>query len=137
MESARHAVWKSHSSNKLAVEVRRVDYHQIAAVPDRVIDVGQIPAGQFARLRMGRSEYSLTGATGLGSRTERMLLGSADEQNRLQKSAPFMLRRKTVLFPGQLLRRLSHVPVRFPGITYCRDLLATRRPVAAATEEAG
>lgn len=131
MESARHAVWKSHSSNKLAVEVRRVDYHQIAAVPDRVIDVGQIPAGQFARLRMGRSEYSLTGATGLGSRTERMLLGSADEQNRLQKSAG-----KPSFFPV-LLRRLSHVPVRFPGITYCRDLLATRRPVAAATEEAG
>ena len=76
MESVRHAAWKLHSSNGLAMEVRRLDDYQVAAVPDRVVDVGQIPAGEFARVRVGRSEHGLARSTGLSSGTERMLLGS-------------------------------------------------------------
>jgi hypothetical protein len=61
-----------YSSDGLALEVRRIDYYQVAAVPDRVVNIGQIPAGQFGRLRMARSEYSLTRSTGLGGRTSDM-----------------------------------------------------------------
>jgi hypothetical protein len=50
VESVRHAPRKLYSSDGLALEVRRIDYYQIAAVPDRVVNIGQIPAGQFARL---------------------------------------------------------------------------------------
>src|SRR6516162_5298317 len=76
MESVRHAAWKLHSSNGLAMEVRRLNDYQVAAVPDRVVDVGQIPAREFARVGIGRSEHGLTRSTGLGSGTERMLLSS-------------------------------------------------------------
>jgi hypothetical protein len=55
----RHALRKLHSSDALASEVRRLNYYanQVAAVPDRIVNIGQIPAGQFARFRMGRREY--------------------------------------------------------------------------------
>ena len=49
MESVRHAAWKSHSSDGLALEVGRLDDYQFAAVPDRVVHTDQIPAGEFAR----------------------------------------------------------------------------------------
>ena len=76
MESVRHAAWKLHSSNGLALKVRRLDDHQVAPVPDWVVDVGQIPAGEFAGLRIGGCENSLSRSTGRGSGTERMFLGS-------------------------------------------------------------
>jgi hypothetical protein len=48
----RHTLRKLHSSDGFASEVRRINYYanQVAAVPDRIVNVGQIPAGQFARL---------------------------------------------------------------------------------------
>ena len=56
--------------NRLASEVRRVDDYEVAAVPDLVVDVRQIPAGEFARTRIRRSEDCLTRSTRLrdGSR---------------------------------------------------------------------
>ena len=77
MESVRHAAWKSHSSNGLALKVGRVDDDQVAAVPDRVVDVGQIPSGEFVPVRIGGSKHSLSRSTGRGSGAERMLFSGA------------------------------------------------------------
>jgi hypothetical protein len=35
MESVRHAVWKPHSSDGLALEVGGIDYYQVAAVAEK------------------------------------------------------------------------------------------------------
>ena len=59
MESVRHAARKLYSSDRLALEVRRVKGHQVAAIPNRVVDVGQIPAGELALVRIGRSPFGL------------------------------------------------------------------------------
>jgi hypothetical protein len=48
MKSVRDASWKVHASYGLASEVRSIDDYQVTAVPGRVIDVGQIPSGEFA-----------------------------------------------------------------------------------------
>jgi hypothetical protein len=48
VESIRYALRKLHSSDGLASEVRRIDDYQVAAVPNRVVNIGQIPAGEFA-----------------------------------------------------------------------------------------
>lgn len=39
------------SSDGLALEGRDIDYCLVPAVPDRAIDIGQVPRAQFARLR--------------------------------------------------------------------------------------
>jgi len=60
VESGRYALWKLHPGNRLASEARRVDDYEVAAVPDLVVDIRQISAGEFARTRIHRSEDRLT-----------------------------------------------------------------------------
>ena len=70
VKSVRHALWKLHAGNGLALKVRRIDDYEVTAIPDRVVDVRQMPARKFAPTRIRRSEHGLCRSPRLRSGAE-------------------------------------------------------------------